>query len=153
MNLIQANEMAEWDNKEGPMSNRSIKRKVEAFQHEAELMLKKLYDWQKRAPGKVFVTSTKKNAPGGTAAKVPPAVSANPSGFMSLSIIDIINNESGVTVDQIITRIYVTKTDVPLVRTIRRLIDRHNDLTNKQAEFAGKLVGGATPVKKASTDQ
>ena len=142
MNLIQLSNMMEaeeWANKDGPLSHRTLKRKVEGLQHEAELMLKKLYDWQKRAPGKVFVTSTKKNAPGGPAAKIPPAVAQKPGDFVNLSIIDVINSE------QLITRIYVTRTDVPLVRTIRKLIDKHNDLTNKQAEIAGKLVAAPPP--------
>jgi hypothetical protein len=140
MKLIQANEMAEWDNNQEPPSFRSIKRKLESFQHEAELMLMKLYDWQRRAPGKVYVTTIHKQG-GSTFTKIPLVVSTNPNDYMSFSIIDTINNADGVTVDQLYTRVYVTKKDIPLVRTIRKLIDKHNDLTNKQAEFAGKFIG------------
>lgn len=143
MNLTQLNNIMEeedWANKEGPITNHHLKQKIAAFQHEAEVMLHKLHDWPKRAPMKVFVTTTKKNAPGGTAAKVPPAVSTDSSKFLTWTIIDTIGDNGAK--EQLITRIYVTKSDVALARKIRNLVDRHNNLSNQQAVFAGMLVGG-----------
>jgi len=138
MNLTQLSDMMEsdeWDNKEDHLSVRSITRKVEGFRHEADLMLKKISDWQKRAPGKIRVSSVYQSTSGATISKAP----TNPNDWMVFNITDTASTGNGGIV-QIQTRIYVIKTDIALVRTIRKQIDKHNDLTNRLAKYAGMLV-------------
>lgn len=124
--LIETNEPDEWTNR--PFSNeiRTVQKKMLSLDHQADLMMSKLDTWTKIAKGKVFTVTGSK-----VSLKLPKQVEAKPRDFLTWTLVHSHPN--------LITKVFVERTDPKIVLPIRALITRHNELSNKRAEVEGLL--------------
>lgn len=117
---------SEWDNDPLPLDSNSVRKKMRSLEHQADLMMQKLYIWQEKAKGFLFAVTGPK-----AGLKLPKQVEKDPRQYDVWTL----SHEN----PNVVTKVYCFKGNLAVSRPIRALVARHNELTNKRAEMEGIL--------------